>query len=156
MKRRQLKRRGIPVVYYVSPQIWAWRPGRLKTIREIADLVLVIFPFEEKIYRDAGVPVAFVGHPLVDLATARDTKDRFLQRHKLSLRQPTIAMLPGSRANEVGRILPTLVAAAEQIRARVPEAQFIVARAPNLNGDLFTPGRMPTFGPLPIVEDRRR
>ena len=150
---RQLKRLGIPVVYYVSPQIWAWRPGRLKTIREIADLVLVIFPFEEKIYRDAGVPVEFVGHPLVDLATPRDSKEVFLQRHRLSPHQPTIAMLPGSRTNEVRRILPTLVAAAEQIRARVPDAQFVIARAPNLNGDLFKAARTPAFGPLPIVED---
>ena len=150
---RQLKRLGVPVVYYVSPQIWAWRPGRLKTIREIADLVLVIFPFEEKIYRDAGVPVEFVGHPLVDLARARDSKDVFLQRHRLSPRQPTVAMLPGSRANEVRRILPTLVAAAGQIRARVPDAQFVIARAPNLNGDLFKAARTPAFGPLPIVED---
>ena len=149
---RQLKRLGIPVVYYVSPQIWAWRPGRLKTIREIADLVLVIFPFEEKIYRDAGVPVEFVGHPLVDLATARDSTEVFRQRHRLSPHQPTIAMLPGSRANEVRRILPTLVAAAEQIRARVPDAQFVIARAPNLNGDLFTAARTPAF-PLPVVED---
>ncbi|PYR61045.1 MAG: lipid-A-disaccharide synthase [Acidobacteria bacterium] len=150
---RQLKRLGVPVVYYVSPQIWAWRPGRLKTIREIADLVLVIFPFEEKIYRDAGVPVEFVGHPLVDLARARDSKDVFLQRHRLSPRQPTVAMLPGSRANEVRRILPTLVAAAGQIRARVPDAQFVIARAPNLNGDLFKAARTPAFGPLPIVEE---
>src|SRR5206468_11411282 len=81
---RHLKGLGVPVVYYISPQIWAWRAGRLKAIRAIADLVLVIFPFEEKIYRDGGVPVEFVGHPLVDLARARDSKDVFLQRHRLS------------------------------------------------------------------------
>jgi lipid-A-disaccharide synthase len=66
---REVKRLGIPVVYYISPQIWAWRAGRLATIRAIADRVLVIFPFEEKIYRDGGVPVEFVGHPLVDLTS---------------------------------------------------------------------------------------
>jgi lipid-A-disaccharide synthase len=149
---RQIKRLGVPVVYYISPQIWAWRPGRLKTIRETADLVLVIFPFEEKIYRDAGVPVEFVGHPLVDLARAPESKDAFLQRHHLSPNQPTIAMLPGSRSNEVRRILPALVAAAPRIRARVTDAQFVVARAPNLNDDLFDVARTTAFGPLAIVE----
>jgi lipid-A-disaccharide synthase len=149
---RQLKRQGVPVVYYISPQIWAWRPGRVKTIREIADRVLVIFPFEEKIYRDAGVPVEFVGHPLVDLATAQGSKDDFLQRHGLSAHQPTIAILPGSRSNEVRRILPPLVAAAARIRARVTDAQFVIARAPNLNGDLFDVARTKAYGPIAIVE----
>ena len=65
---RRVKTLGVPVIYYISPQIWAWRPGRIETIREIADRVLVIFPFEEEIYRTAGVPVEFVGHPLIDLA----------------------------------------------------------------------------------------
>ena len=92
---RRVKRLGIPVVYYISPQIWAWRPGRLKTIREIADLVLVIFPFEEEIYRDAGVPVEFVGHPLVDLAAAAQPRMRSCRRHGLSPGAPTIAILPG-------------------------------------------------------------
>ena len=133
---RRIKRLRIPVVYYISPQIWAWRPGRLKTIRAIADLVLVIFPFEEQIYRDGGVPVTFVGHPLVDLVRPSD-RDTFLQRVGLSPASPTIAILPGSRRNEVERILPDLVAATERIRARVPGAQFAVARAPDLDDRLF-------------------
>ena len=81
---RQVKRLGIPVVYYISPQIWAWRPGRLKTIREIADLVLVIFPFEEAIYRDGGVPVEFVGHPLVECAKLSTSREAFLAAHGLT------------------------------------------------------------------------
>jgi lipid-A-disaccharide synthase len=124
-------------VYYISPQVWAWRPGRLKTIREIADLVLVIFPFEEKIYRDAGVKAEFVGHPLVDLAKPSGPKDAFLRRHGLAPDAPTVAILPGSRPNEVKRILPTLVEAARLIRARVADAQFVIARAPNLDDELF-------------------
>jgi lipid-A-disaccharide synthase len=134
---RRVKRLGIPVIYYISPQIWAWRAGRLKTIREIADRVLVIFPFEEAIYRDAGVPVEFVGHPLVDLAKASAPRDAFLRAHGLSPDAPTIAMLPGSRANEVGRILPDLLAAARLIASRVPGTQVLLARAPNLDDHLF-------------------
>lgn len=133
---RRIKRLGIPIIYYISPQIWAWRAWRLKTIREIADLVLVIFPFEEKIYRDAGVPVTFVGHPLIDLAASAD-KAAFLGRCGLSLTAPTVAILPGSRSSEVRRILPDLLGATERIRAAVPSAQFIVARAPGLADRLF-------------------
>src|SRR5215470_11875043 len=101
-----VKRLGVPVIYYISPQIWAWRKGRLKTIRAIADRVLVIFPFEEAIYRDGGVPVEFVGHPLVDLAIPSAPRAVFLERHGLAPSAATIAILPGSRPNEVSRILP--------------------------------------------------
>jgi len=132
-----VKRLGVPVVYYISPQIWAWRPKRLATIRRIADRVLVIFPFEESIYREGGVPVEFVGHPLIDLATPVDDRRGFLSARGLSPDAPTVAILPGSRANEVSRILPELVAAAERIAAAVPRAQFVIARAPHLDDRLF-------------------
>jgi lipid-A-disaccharide synthase len=148
---RRIKRLGIPVVYYISPQLWAWRGGRLKTMRQIADLVLVIFPFEEAIYRDAGIPVAFVGHPLVDLALPSD-KVEFLHRHGLSPATPTVAILPGSRPNEVKRILPDLVGAAERIQARLPDVQFVVARAPHLDQGLFEILRSGTLQRVAIVE----
>jgi lipid-A-disaccharide synthase len=134
---RRVKRLRIPVVYYISPQLWAWRPGRMKTMREIADRVLVIFPFEEAIYRKAAVPVEFVGHPLIDLAKTPQTRQDFLRARALSPTAPTVAILPGSRPNEVARILPDIVAAADLIRARVPNVQFVVARAPNLDDRLF-------------------
>jgi lipid-A-disaccharide synthase len=149
---RRVKRLGVPVIYYISPQIWAWRPGRLKTIRELADRMLVIFPFEEQLYKDAGVPVEFVGHPLVDLARASATRDAFLDRLGLAPTAPTIAVLPGSRPNEVARILPDLIAASERIRAAVPNAQFVVARAPNLDDRLFDPARAKPSVPMAIVE----
>jgi lipid-A-disaccharide synthase len=134
---RRMKKLGVPVVYYISPQIWAWRPKRLETIRAIADRVLVIFPFEEAIYRNAGVPVEFVGHPLMDVKTAAVSRERFLSEHGLSPTAPTIAILPGSRHSEVSRILPDLLAAAELIRGAVPAAQFVIARAPHLDDALF-------------------
>jgi len=143
----QIKRLGVPVVYYISPQIWAWRPGRLRTIRAFADRMLVIFPFEEAIYRDGGVPVEFVGHPLVDLSAPSETRERFLARHGLSPSAPTIAILPGSRPNEVSRILPDLIASAARIREHVRDAQFVVARAPHLADRLFG-----AAGPMVVVE----
>lgn len=149
---RRVRRLGIPVVYYVSPQIWAWRRGRLSTIRASADRVLVIFPFEEAIYRDAGVSVRFVGHPLVDLARAAEPRGPFLTRLGLDPSAPTVAILPGSRPNEVSRILPGLAAACVRIRLRVPAAQFVVARAPQLEDRLFDAMRAAEGAPFAIVE----
>jgi len=125
-----IKRLGVPVIYYIGPQIWAWRAGRLETIRAIADRVLVIFPFEEPIYHQGGVPVEFVGHPLIDLAKPSAGRGAFLSALGMAPSAPTVAILPGSRPNEVARILPDLAAAGERIRAAVPGAQFLVARAP--------------------------
>jgi lipid-A-disaccharide synthase len=149
---RQLKHLGIPVVYYIGPQIWAWRPRRLAAIREFADRVLVIFPFEEAIYRDGGVPVEFVGHPLVDLAKPRTTRERFLVEQRLSSGAPTVAMLPGSRPNEVSRIFPDLMASAERIRVAIPDAQFVVARAPHLDDRLFEEASRASRTSMRLVE----
>ena len=134
---KALRKLGIPVVYYISPQLWAWRPGRMKTMRLIADRVLVIFPFEERIYRDAGVPVEWVGHPLLDLMPPSRPKRDLLATLGLADDQPIIALLPGSRRNEVTATLPTLVDAVQLIRTRVPSAQVVAARAPKLSSDLF-------------------
>jgi lipid-A-disaccharide synthase len=149
---RALKRLGVPVIYYISPQIWAWRPKRLETMRRIADRVLVIFPFEEAIYRNGGVPVEFVGHPLVDLAAPSASRSDFLRARGLSPTAPTVAVLPGSRPNEVSRILPDLLKAARMIQAAVPEVQFVVARAPNLDDRLFAlKGSDPGSDPFALV-----
>jgi lipid-A-disaccharide synthase len=144
----QIKKLGVPVIYYISPQIWAWRPARLHTIRAFADRMLVIFPFEEVIYREGGVPVEFVGHPLVDLMAPTATREQFLSKHGLAAHRPTIAVLPGSRRNEVARILPDLMSSAGRIRASVPDAQFLVARAPHLEDRLFRTAS----GPCVVVE----
>jgi lipid-A-disaccharide synthase len=130
---------GVPVVYYVGPQLWAWRPARMKTMRAGTNRVLVIFPFEEEIYRSAGVDARFVGHPLVDLAKAAQPRSSFLRDRGLVAEAPTVALLPGSRRNEVERTVPTIVAALPLIRARVPDAQFIVACAPNIEDWQFAP-----------------
>ena len=136
---KALRKLRIPVVYYISPQLWAWRPGRMKTMRQIADRVLVIFGFEEQIYRDAGVPVEWVGHPLLELTPPSRPKTEVVERLGLVNGRPIVALLPGSRRNEVTATLPTLIAAVRLIRARVPSAQVVVARAPKLANDLLAP-----------------
>ncbi|HEY3120518.1 MAG TPA: lipid-A-disaccharide synthase [Vicinamibacteria bacterium] len=128
---RELRRRGIPVVYYVSPQVWAWRRGRVHAIRRDVSLMLVIFPFEEAIYREAGVRVRFVGHPLVDLVRPPD-RSVFLARHGLDPGRRLVAVLPGSRPREVAHNLPPLAGAVERLARARPELQFVAVSAPTL------------------------
>jgi lipid-A-disaccharide synthase len=136
---RALKSRGIPVVYYVSPQVWAWRRGRLRTIRDTVERMIVIFPFEEPIYREAGVPVSFVGHPLVDLVHPVADPSAFLASHDLDPTRPVLAVLPGSRPQEVSHNVPPIAAALPLIGQRRPDVQPAVAVAPGLSWPLFEP-----------------
>ena len=137
-----LHRLGIPVVYYVSPQLWAWRPGRMETMKRFVDKVLVIFPFEAPLYERAGIPVQFVGHPLVDLARPTQPRAAFLAEQR-----PLTAMRPPWRCcRAAGRMRSNVLRRASWtamplIRARVPRVQFVVARAPNLPDALFAPFR---------------
>ena len=146
-----MKRLGVPVAYYVSPQLWAWRPSRLETIRRYVDRMLVIFPFEAEIYEKAKVPVEFVGHPLIDLARSKRGRAELLSAVKLDPSRPIVALLPGSRPNEVHNILPVLASAARQIAGRVQDAQFLVARAPSLDDALFAPLAAQRDASLPVA-----
>ncbi|MBY0496534.1 MAG: lipid-A-disaccharide synthase [Cyanobacteria bacterium] len=136
---RLIKKQGIPVIYYISPQLWAWRPGRIRLMRRSVDRVLPIFPFEEALYKGAGIDVRFVGHPLIDLAKPRMTREAFLKQLNLDPSQPVLSLLPGSRKNELERLAPVIAHAIPAIAAQVPGVQFVVARAPNLNDGLFEP-----------------
>lgn len=138
-----LRKLGVPVVYYISPQLWAWRTGRIRTMQRHVAKVLVIFPFEVALYERAGIPVEFVGHPLVDLARVSEPPDALRRQWHLSERAPIVALLPGSRRNEVHRLASSLADAMPLIRARVPGVQFVVARAPGLPDELFAPLRSP-------------
>jgi lipid-A-disaccharide synthase len=142
---------GVPIIFYISPQVWAWRPRRLTTIGELARRVLVIFPFEEAIYQQAGIPVTFVGHPLVELIPPDPPKAEFLRSLRLS-DAPTVAVLPGSRRKEVRHILPDLLAACRLIAARVPGTQFVIARAPNLDDELFREAAVATGLTLAVAD----
>ena len=144
-----LRRLGVPLVYYIPPQLWAWRSGRMRRLRAIADRILVIFPFEPEIYRKAGTAATFVGHPLLELARPTEGRESFLRGLGLDPAAPVVALLPGSRPNEVGAILPTLVQATPLISAAEPRAQYVVARAPGLPSSLF-----PRHPRIAVVEGR--
>lgn len=150
-----VRRLGIPVVYYIGPQLWAWRRGRIRTMRRLVDLALVIFPFEEELYRGAGIPVEFVGHPLLELSAPAEPRGPMLRSLGLDPDAPTVALLPGSRPNEVRAILPDVARAADLVRSRVPAAQFVVARAPNLDDALLAPvSSLAASGVAAVVEGR--
>jgi lipid-A-disaccharide synthase len=114
---RQMKKRGIPVVYYVCPQFWAWRQGRVRLLRKYVDKALVIFPFEEKFYRDRGVNADFVGHPLAELPRPEISRERYAAEHGLVASKPWITLMPGSRNKEVRMNLPEMLWAAEFLGA---------------------------------------
>jgi lipid-A-disaccharide synthase len=151
----RIKALGIPIVYYISPQLWAWRPGRLKTIKKYVDRMLVIFPFEEAIYREAGVPVTFVGHPLIDIAIPQRSREATCRAAGLDPSKPVVALLPGSRPNELRLLTPVLVEAARRLSASLPGVQFLVARAPSLDDELFASleGLRAEGIPLGVVSD---
>lgn len=146
-----MRKLGVPIVYYVSPQVWAWRPGRLETLRQYVDKMLVIFPFEAELYQQAGVPVEFVGHPLIDLAKASRPRADLLAALGLDTAHAVMALLPGSRANEVRRILPRLLAGAALTAAQVPRLQVLIARAPSLDDSLFGAVEATRAAGLPIA-----
>jgi lipid-A-disaccharide synthase len=127
---RQMRKRGIPVVYYVAPQFWAWRQGRVRLIRKYVDKALVIFPFEEKFYRDRGVDATFVGHPLADLPHPAIERTDYAAHHHLDPAKYWITLMPGSRVKEVRMNLPTILEAAAQLG---PEYEFLLPVAPTLD-----------------------
>jgi lipid-A-disaccharide synthase len=127
----KLKKLGIPVVYYVSPTIWAWRRGRTRKIARVVDRMLCILPFEPRCYEGTGVQARFVGHPFAE-RPAPQTKEKYRSALGLPGGRTTVALVPGSRPSELKRILPAMLEAAERIREVHPDAQFVVPVAPTL------------------------
>jgi len=150
---RALHRRGLKVIYYISPQLWAWRSYRARNIRRDVDLLLSILPFEQDWYADRGIDhVEFVGHPLAGEVRARYGRAEFCRQTKLDPRLPIISLLPGSRRKEVERILPPMLEAAALISARRPEVQFVIVVAPSRSSDevrTLLRGQRATPLPLP-------
>ena len=135
---RRLRRRhpDLPLIYFISPQVWAWRSGRVHKLAKLVDRLLVILPFEEKLYADAGVAVDFVGHPLLDDPIGSESRPDFAKRHGLDPELPWLGLLPGSRTREVDRLLSPMLGAAELVLAeRVHEV--VIPRARGLDRDLF-------------------
>ena len=130
---------GIKVLFYISPQVWAWRQHRVHKIGKIIDMMAVILPFEEKFYLDANVPVRFVGNPLVDKVKPDKSREDCFREYELDAGRRVIGLFPGSRRSEIKRILPLQLAAAEQLISRKPGLQFIIPVARSLNKDIFIP-----------------
>jgi lipid-A-disaccharide synthase len=126
---REMRKRDIPVVYYVCPQFWAWRQGRVRLLKKYVTKALVIFPFEEKFYRERGVDTMFVGHPLTDLAKPSITREDYADINLLDASKPWIILMPGSRMKEVSMNLPTMLQAAEELG---PSYEFLLPVAPTL------------------------
>jgi lipid-A-disaccharide synthase len=123
---RRLKRAGVVTVHFVSPQVWAWRPGRVETLRAAVSRVLVLFPFEEPIYRAAAVPVTYVGHPLADEVPERIDRDAIRVELRLPALAPVVTVLPGSRQSEITMMAGPFIETAKLIARRLPEVRFLV------------------------------
>lgn len=131
---RQMKKRGVPVIYYVAPQFWAWRQGRVKLLRKYVNKVLVIFPFEEKFYRERGVDATFVGHPLADLPIPAANREEYASQHGISAAKPWITLMPGSRVKEVQMNLPTILQAVDELG---PAHGYLLPVAPTLDREFL-------------------
>ena len=129
---KKAKRLGIPVFYYISPQVWAWRSGRVKQIKSLVDKMAVILPFEKEFYRQRGIEVGFVGHPLLDQVKVSSSPSQFRAKYGIPAHKTMIGVLPGSRKKEITAILPTLLQAAQRLYAIKSEVVFLLPLAPSL------------------------
>lgn len=136
----KLHQRDIPIVYFIPPQVWAWRARRVRVLKRTVRKVLCIFPFEETIYQRAGIEVEYVGHPLVDCAQPAMTREDFVARHGLDSSNPIVSLLPGSRNQEVIRHLPPMLAAAQLLQEK-HRLQFLLVRAPTVEKDMVQSAR---------------
>lgn len=131
---RQMKKRDIPVIYYVAPQFWAWRQGRVRLLRKYITKALVIFPFEEKFYRKRGVDATFVGHPLAELPPPSISREAYAAQFNLNIAKQWITIMPGSRVKEVRMNLPTMLDAATLLGAGF---EFLLPVAPTIDRELL-------------------
>lgn len=139
-----LKMRSIPVLYYISPTVWAWRKARLKTIKKTVDKMMLIFPFEKKIYDEHQIPSVYVGHPLKEMFSFSLSREDFLRQHNLDPSRRIIAILPGSRKSELKFHMPVLLEASKRIQKRF-DVQFLLLKAETLDRQLissFLPSKM--------------
>lgn len=149
---RFAKQHGIKVLFYVSPQVWAWRPGRVKTYGKAIDMMAVIFPFETAYYEAENIPVRYVGHPSVDKVHPQRSREEDMALFGLAKNQPVVGLLPGSRANEINRLLPVMLAAAAQLHADMPAAQFILPQADSIPDDLLAQHLQHSSIPLKVIK----
>ena len=147
------KRHGIPVMYYVSPQIWAWRSKRIDTIRRRVDRMVVILPFEKKLYKEAGVKVSFVGHPLLDLIEVSNGAGSIFRQYSQNGSYKLIGLLPGSRSSEISKLLPVMLDTAAILVDMIPNIHFLVPLAPTIRRDQVNPYLNGRNLPLTVVKN---
>lgn len=145
------KKLGIPVLYYISPKVWAWRKGRVKTIRKVVDHIAVLFPFEVPIYEEAGVPVTCVGHPLVDAVQKTLTSEQAKAKFDLDSKHRVVGLFPGSRRSEVEVLLPIMIEAAEQIHHHHYDVSIVLPLASGLDVEVLKPILKKTKLPIKVV-----
>lgn len=145
---------GIPILYYISPQVWAWRKGRVNTLAKLVTAIMVVFPFEVDLYRDAGVDVRFVGHPLADVVMSAYTREGSRDVLGIARDRRTVALLPGSRTKEIMRLLPDMLKAAAILRGRFPDVQFVLPVAPTLKPGLVERYVAESDVPVRIIDGR--
>jgi len=134
---RKAKACGIKVLFYVSPQVWAWRPGRVKSYGRIIDHMAVIFPFEVPFYQAHRIPVTYVGHPLAGKVRPAMQRSDAMEKFGFACKSPVIGLLPGSRVNEVNRLMPVILGAARRLAHEFPGVQFVLFRAPSIKDELL-------------------
>ena len=148
------KSAGLRVIYYIAPQIWAWRPGRMKYIQQRVDQVMVILPFEEPLYRRVGLPCTFVGHPILDAVGGSYDRTALRAKFGFSPHERVIALLPGSRTHEVQVLLPILLAAAEKLARHRPGTKFLLAQASTIRDNLLQPFLQQNRLPVTILKEQ--
>jgi lipid-A-disaccharide synthase len=145
-------RRRIPIFYYISPQVWAWRSKRIKLIARLVKKMVVLFPFEVPLYEAAGVDVEWVGHPLLDIVKPTLPKEVAFQQFGLDPKRRTIGLLPGSRMHEVERLLPSLLASAHLLQKEIQDLQFIIPLAPGIPKTILSSQMKNIAVPVKVVE----
>ncbi|HOV86013.1 MAG TPA: lipid-A-disaccharide synthase, partial [Syntrophobacteraceae bacterium] len=148
---RLARRRGLRVFYYISPQVWGWRTGRVRTIRRLVDRMAVILPFEEEFYRRHGFKVHYVGHPLLDVLAHAPSRSRAQERYRTGEAGPVVGLLPGSRRSEIRSLLPILLETAALLRQRFPHILFLLPVAPGLHREEIEERASEASLPLRVV-----
>ena len=153
---KELKKRNVKVIYYISPQVWAWKKNRVYQIKDYVDRLLVVFKFEQEFYARYGIAVTFVGHPLMDTVFIESTKEDVLKSIGLTDYKLTVGLLPGSREKEVEVHLPIMLAAAQELHKEFPMLQFLLIQAPTIEATMFNEHltALPPLFPLKIVEGK--
>ncbi len=144
----------IPTIYYIGPQVWASRPGRIKTIKKYISKVIVIFTFEKEFYNKHGIDADFVGNPLLDIVRPSVAKEEFLRQHSLHADKKTITLLPGSRRAEINHILPIMLKASLLIQKKIKNIQFVVAKSPSVDWNIYNREIQGTNLDLKIIEGK--